>query len=115
MGRGAAAIPTLMADLATWLDIDTLAWGQRYAVVTASAGSSTRSRPPRSPASPARWSGRQRTLDPRWRPLLAQVRDERASGWVPEQPPRPGEADAARAFAEYAVELGGGRTTSLRG
>ena len=28
-------MPTLMADLATWLDIDTIAWGQRYAVVTA--------------------------------------------------------------------------------
>ena len=31
----ATAIPKLRTDLATWLDIDAIAWGQRYAVVTA--------------------------------------------------------------------------------
>lgn len=97
------AIPTLMTDLATWLDIDTLAWGQRYAVVTASrilytlATAEVASKP-----GALEWA--QRTLDPRWRPLLAQVRDERTRGWEPDRPPRPGEADAARAFAAYAVE-----------
>jgi hypothetical protein len=97
------AIPTLMTDLATWLDIDTLAWGQRYAVVTASrilytlATAEVASKP-----GALEWA--QRTLDPRWRPLLAQVRDERTRGWEPDRPPQPGEADAARAFAAYAVE-----------
>ena len=52
-----AAIPTLIADLATWMDIDT----SRGASGTPSSrrrASSTRSRRPRSPASPVRWSGR---------------------------------------------------------
>ncbi len=52
-----------------------------------------------------------RTLDPTWRPLLGQVRDERAVGWVPGRGPRPGEADAARAFAAYAVEWASARTS----
>ena len=97
------AIPTLMTDLATWLDIDTLAWGQRYAVVTASrilytlATAEVASKP-----GVLEWA--QRALDPRWRPLLAQVRDERVRGWEPDRAPRPGEADMARAFAAYAVE-----------
>ena len=44
-----------------------------------------------------------RTLHPRWRPLLGQVRDERSLGWDPTHRPRPGEADAARAFVAYVV------------
>ena len=98
-----AAIPTLLTDLATWIDIDTIAWGQRYAVVTASrilytlATAEVASKP-----GALEWA--QRTLEPRWRPLLGQVRDERTRGWEPDRPPRPGEADAAREFAEYAVE-----------
>jgi hypothetical protein len=36
LGREAASsLPTLLDDLATWIDIDNLAWGQRYAVVAA--------------------------------------------------------------------------------
>jgi hypothetical protein len=44
-----------------------------------------------------------RTLEPRWRPLLGQVRDERSLGWEPNRPPRPGEAAAARSFVDYAL------------
>ena len=33
--EAAASLPTLLTDLATWVDIDAIAWGQRYAVVTA--------------------------------------------------------------------------------
>jgi hypothetical protein len=101
-----AAIPTLIADLSTWVDIDTIAWGQRYAVVTASrilytlATAEVASKP-----AALEWA--HRTLDPSWRPLLAQVRDERPRGWEPDRPPRPGEADAARDFAAYAVEWAG--------
>ena len=96
------AIPTLMTDLATWLDIDTLV-EHRCAVVTTSrilytlATAEVASKP-----GALEWA--QRALDPRWRPLLAQVRDERAREVEPHRPPRPGEADAARAFAAYAVE-----------
>lgn len=49
-----------------------------------------------------------RTLEPRWQPLLAQVRDERGLGWDPNRPPRPGEADTGRAFVAYAVARTGG-------
>jgi hypothetical protein len=97
-----ASLATLLDDLATWIDIDTLAWGQRYAVVTAcrvlytldTAGVASK-------AGALEWG--MRTLEPRWRPLLAQVRDERRLGWDPHQPPQQGEADAARAFAAYAA------------
>lgn len=100
--EAATSLPTLLDDLATWVDIDTLAWGQRYAVTTAcrilftfdTAEVTTKH-------GALEWA--LRTLDRAWSPLLAQVRDERALGWQPDRPPRPGEADAARAFVTYAV------------
>ena len=101
--EAAAELPTLLDDIATWVDIDTIAWGQRYAVVTACrilytlATAEVATKP-----GALEWA--QRTLDPRWRPLLGQVRDERSLGWDPGQPPRPGAADAARQFAAYAVQ-----------
>ena len=45
----------------------------------------------------------QRSLDAKWRPLLGQVRDDRERGLNPQDRPRPGSADEARAFATYAV------------
>lgn len=105
--EAAAAIPTLMADLATWLDIDTIAWGLRYAVVSACRILYTLDTAEvASKAGALEWA--QRRLDPRWRPLLAQVRDDRALGFVAGQPPRPGSADAARSFGEYAVTWAAG-------
>jgi hypothetical protein len=101
--EAAAQIPSLLADIATWVDIDTIAWGQRYVVVTASRMLYTLATAEvASKTGGLEWA--HRTLDRRWRPLLAQVRDERVLGWVPDQPPRHGEADASRAFAAYAVE-----------
>jgi hypothetical protein len=96
------SLATFLDDLATWIDIDTLAWGQRYAVVTACRTLYTLDTTGvASKAGALEWAIR--TLEPRWRPLLAQVRDERRIGWDPNQPPRPGEADAARAFVAYAA------------
>jgi hypothetical protein len=95
-----AALPTLLADLATWVDIDAIPWGQRYAVATACRTLYTiETAEVASKAGALEWA--QRRLDPRWRPLLAQVRDDRALGF--DQAPRPGSATAARAFVEYAV------------
>jgi hypothetical protein len=105
--EAAASLPTLLDDLATWVDIDTLAWGQRYAVATAcrilytlDTGEVASKR------GALEWA--LRTVEPRWRRLLGQVRDERELGWQPDQPPRPGEAEAARAFVAYALSRGGG-------
>jgi hypothetical protein len=100
--EAAASLPTLLDDLATWVNIDTLAWAQRYAVVTACRILYTLNTAEVA-SKPGALEWALRTLQPRWRPLLAQVRDERSLGWDPDQPPRPGEADAAREFVKNAV------------
>lgn len=100
--EAAASLPTLLEDLATWVDIDTIAWGQRYAVVTACRILYTlNTAEVTSKPGALEWGFR--TLEPRWRPLLVQVRDERGLGWDSDRPPRAGEADAARAFVVDAV------------
>ena len=83
--------------------MDRIAWGQRYAVVTACRLLYTvDTARVASKAGALEWA--QRTLDPRWRPLLGQVRDDRERGWDPDERPRPGSSEASRAFAAYAVE-----------
>jgi hypothetical protein len=100
--EAAAAIPTLIDDIATWVDIDAVAWGQRYAVTMACRILYTlETAQVASKLGAIEWA--QRTLDARWRPLLGQVRADRERGWDPQDPPRPGSADEARAFASYAV------------
>ncbi|QMV12317.1 DUF4111 domain-containing protein [Streptomyces lincolnensis] len=47
-------------------------------------------------------------LDPRWRPLLMQVAEDRARGWDPLDPPRPGGMEALYEFAAYAQSLARG-------
>lgn len=88
--EASGSLSTFFEDLAAWLDIETIACGQRYAVITACRilytldTAEVTSKP-----SALEWA--LRTLQPRWRPLLGQVRDERALGWDPGLPPRPGE------------------------
>lgn len=41
-------------------------------------------------------------LDPAWGPLLTQVAEDRALGWDPADPPRPGSLEAMQEFAAYA-------------
>jgi hypothetical protein len=105
--EAAASLPTLLDDLAAWVDIDTVAWGQRYAVVTACRTLFTlETAEVASKQGALEWA--LRTLARRWQPLLAQVRDERSLGWEPGRPPRDGEAEAARTFVRYAVARAGG-------
>jgi hypothetical protein len=115
--EAAALLPILLGDLVTWIDIDTIAWGQRYAVVTVCRILYTLDTGEVA-SKPAALEWALRTVDPRWRPLLAQVRDERVLGWQPNRSPRSGEADAARAFVAYAIiragQAGGERTRSSR-
>jgi hypothetical protein len=98
--EAAASLPTLLDDLATWLDIDTLAWGQRYAVVTTCRILYTlETAEVASKQGALEWA--LRTLGRHWQPLLGQVRDERSLGWEPDRPPRAGEAETARMFVRY--------------
>lgn len=100
--EAAASLPTLLDDLATWIDIDALAWGQRYAVVAACRVYYTlQTAEVATKLAALEWA--LRNLHPHWRPLLGQVRDERSLGWDPAHKPRPGEADAARAFVAYVI------------
>lgn len=100
--EAALSLPTLLDDLATWIDIEAIAWGQRYAVVTVCRILYTLDTSEvASKLGALEWA--LRTLEPRWRPLLAQVRDERELGWDPDRSPHPAEVDAARAFVAYAV------------
>jgi hypothetical protein len=100
--EAAASLPTLLDDLATWINIDTLAWGQRYAVVTACRILYTlETAEVASKQGALEWA--LRTLERHWQPLLAQVRDERSLGWEPDRPPRAGEADTARMFVGYVL------------
>jgi hypothetical protein len=102
-GESATALPTLMADMATWLDIDEVAWGQRYAVVTACRLLYTLvTAQVASKTGALEWA--MRTLDPKWRPLLGQVRDDRTLGFDINTRPPPGSAQSAREFAAYAVQ-----------
>lgn len=84
------------------VDIDSVDWGQRYLVATACRTLYTfvEARVA-SKTGALEWA--LRMLEPRWRPLLGQVRDERSLGWDPNRPPRSGETDAARAFVDYAL------------
>jgi len=100
--EAAEALPRLLDDLATWIDLDSIAWAQRYAVVTACRTLHTWSTARvTSKAGALEWG--LRSLDSRWQPLLGQVRDDRGLGWDPDQAPTPEQAAAARAFASYAV------------
>lgn len=98
-----ASLPTFLDDLATWVDIDALAWGQRYAVTTVCRTLYTLDTAEVA-SKPGALEWALRTLESGWQPLLGQVRDERGLGWDPEQPPPAGQADAARAFVAYAID-----------
>ena len=103
--RMRAALPTLLDDLATWVDIETNAWGQRYAVMTAArqlytlATGEVTSKP-----DALRWA--MAALDPVWRPLLeATLRDR--SGFDPGTRPDPAVVDETRQLAARGGAAGG--------
>lgn len=76
--EAAASLTTLLDDLAIWIDIDTLAWGQRYTVVTACRILYTfETVEVASKQGALEWALRK--LQPRWRPLLAQSATSAAS------------------------------------
>jgi hypothetical protein len=97
-------LPRLLDDLATWIDIDRIAWGQRYAVTTICRQLYTLERAEVG-SKPASLLWAIKSLDDGWAPLLRQVLDDRALGWDPDAAPRPGSVAATRALASHAARL----------
>jgi hypothetical protein len=95
------ALPGTLDGILAWADTGH-AWTQRYVVHTHCRVlyTLTTGRVASKPDA-LRWA--YDTLDPRWRPLLTQVAEDRLSPWQPVDPPRPGSMAAAMAFAAYAA------------
>lgn len=95
-----AALPRVLADVRTWAPLE-CAWTQRYLVATYCRTLYTLlTAEVTSKRGALEWAGR--TLDPAWRPLLAQVIEDRPLGWDPADPPRPGSLERTYGFAAYA-------------
>ena len=102
------ALPTVLADIRTWAPFD-VAWTQRYIVATYCRTLYTLcTAMVTSKRGALEWA--RANLDPEWRPLLTQVMADRALGWDPTEPPRPGTMARTHEFATYAQSIspGGG-------
>ncbi|CAL9519662.1 hypothetical protein SUDANB95_03774 [Actinosynnema sp. ALI-1.44] len=107
------ALPDVLDGIRTWASLD-WAWTQRYIVATHCRVLYTlHTAKVASKRGAMEWA--YDTLDPRWRPLLAQVIEDRSRGADPDDPPRPGSLAAAREFARYVVTLGARRGSSPAG
>jgi predicted nucleotidyltransferase len=100
--RMPAQIESFLPDLLSWTSFD-IAWSQRYAVTTLcrmlytlDTGAVT--------SKPASLEWAKQALSSPWHDLIQQVLDDRAIGWDPGDPPRPGSVEATIAFADYAKE-----------
>jgi hypothetical protein len=94
------ALPEVMADLRTWAPFE-LAWTQRYAVsMYCRVLYTLHTAEVASKRGALQWA--MNNLDPRWRPLLTQVIQDRALGWDPADPPPPGSLEQTHEFAAYA-------------
>jgi hypothetical protein len=92
-----AALPTVIDDIRTWASFD-VAWTQRYAVTTVCRTLYTiRTGEVKSKRAALEWALDE--LDPKWRPLLTQVLEDRQLGWDPDEKPRPGSLPATFEFA----------------
>jgi hypothetical protein len=98
------ALPGILAGLRSWAPFD-IAWTQRYLVSTYCRVLYTlRTAEVTSKRGALAWARDE--LDPRWRPLLTQVIEDRPLGWDPDAPPRPGSLETALEFAAYVAALG---------
>jgi hypothetical protein len=99
-----AELPGVMTGIKSWAPFD-IAWTQRYVVSTYCRVLYTlHTARVTSKRGALEWAGA--NLDPKWRPLLAQVIEDRMLGWDPADPPRPGSLEATYEFATYAESLG---------
>jgi len=96
-----AYLPTILDDIRSWADMDH-GWTQRYLVQTCCRVLYTCvTGRVASKRDALRWASE--TLDPEWRPLLAQVAEDRGTRWRPVDPPRPGSMQRAAELAAYAA------------
>ncbi len=95
------ALPGVLADVQTWAPLD-IAWVQRFVVTTYCRVLYTlETAEVASKRGALEWA--RDNLDPRWRPLLVQVIDDRVLGFDRGDPPRPGAMEATYEFAAYAA------------
>lgn len=95
-------IQNFLPELFSWISFDS-AWAQRYAVATLCRMLYTLDTGEvASKQASLQWA--EHALSPGWHDLIHQVRDDRALGWDPDDPPRTGSVEATIAFAEYATE-----------
>lgn len=105
-----AGLATLADDVLAWCPPE-VAWCQRYLVVQSSRSLYTvRTGQVASKRDALRWA--MAHCDPRWRPLLRQVLDDRELGFDPGMTPRPGSLDGASEFADYVTAEGSKRTSA---
>lgn len=98
-----AELPGVWASILGWASFE-VAWTQRYAVATYCRMLYTL-RTAAVASKPAALDWALSTVDERWHPLLAQVVADRALGWDPDDPPRPGSVEETAAFATHIVSL----------
>lgn len=99
-GRMRSLIETFLPDLLGWTSFD-IAWTQRYAVTSLCRMLYTLDTC-KVASKPAALEWAKQAQAPEWQNLIQQALDDRALGWDPDEPPRPGSGEATIAFVEYA-------------
>jgi hypothetical protein len=100
--RMRSQIPGFMAELATWIGIEDIAWAQRYAVTTLCRMLFTvRHGTLASKRRALQWAAED--LDARWRGLVLRAEQERVRGWDPGDLPERELVEQTRQFADYAT------------
>jgi hypothetical protein len=90
---------TFLDDLATWINFD-IAWAQRFAVATLCRILYTHDEGRVASKRQAMlWA--KNHVEPHWSDLIQRAVDDRALGWDPDEPPRPGSVERTIAFAAY--------------
>ena len=93
-------IPTLMERLRSWIDVEAVAWGQRYAVTTLCRMLySVATDEVASKRASLVWA--REALDVRWRPLVDAALTGRSRGWDPQDRPSAESVAETQAFAQH--------------
>jgi hypothetical protein len=99
-------IPGLMDGLRTWIDVERVAWGQRYAVATLCRMLySVATDAVASKRASMLWA--MESVGAEWRPLIEAALEGRAVGWDPDDAPTPEAIEATLRFAVHASRLAG--------